>query len=49
MKRGLIIVSTVGIAMVIAASAIRVSAMTSDTTEIKALEQRLIDGIKVRL
>jgi ketosteroid isomerase-like protein len=38
--------STVAIAMIIAASAIRVSARTSDTAEIKVLEQRLIDGIK---
>ena len=46
MKRALMIGSTVAIAMIIAASAIRVSARTSDTAEIKALEQRLIDGIK---
>jgi hypothetical protein len=46
MKRALMIGSTVAIAMIIAAIAIRVSARTSDTAEIKALEQRLIDGIK---
>jgi hypothetical protein len=38
MKRALMIGSTVAIAMIIAASAIRVSARTSDTAEIKALE-----------
>jgi len=48
MKRGLMIGSTVAIAMMIAASAIRVSARTSDTEEIKALEQRHIDGIKAK-
>jgi hypothetical protein len=48
MKRALMIGSTVAIAMMIAASAIRVSATTSDTAEIKALEQRLIDGIKAK-
>ena len=48
MKRGLMIGSTVAIAMMIAARAIRVSARTSDTAEIKALEQRLIDGIKAK-
>jgi ketosteroid isomerase-like protein len=48
MKRALIIGSTIGIAMMIAASAARVSARTSDTAEIKALEQRLIDGIKAK-
>ena len=48
MKRALMIGSTVAIAMMIAASAIRVSARTSDTAEIKALEQRLIDGIKAK-
>jgi hypothetical protein len=37
MKRALMIGSTVAIAMMIAASAIRVSARTSDTAEIKAL------------
>src|ERR1700756_3254081 len=46
MKRALIIGSTIGIAMMIAAGAARVSARASDTAEIKALEQRLIDGIK---
>ena len=40
--------STVAIAMMIAASAIRVSARTNDTAEINALEQRLIDGIKAK-
>jgi ketosteroid isomerase-like protein len=34
--------------MMIAVSAIRVSARTSDTAEINALEQRLIDGIKAK-
>ena len=34
--------------MIIDASAIRVSARTSDTAEIKALEQRLVDGIKAK-
>ena len=48
MKRALMIGSTVAIAMIIAASAIRVSAWTSDTAEITALEQKLIDGIKAR-
>jgi hypothetical protein len=48
MKRGLMIGSTVTIAMMIAARAIRVSARTGDTAEIKALEQRLIDGIKAK-
>jgi ketosteroid isomerase-like protein len=48
MKTALMIGSTVAIAMMIAASAIRVSARTSDTAEIKALEQRLIDGMKAR-
>jgi cysteine sulfinate desulfinase/cysteine desulfurase-like protein len=48
MKRALMIGSTVAIAMMIAASAIRVSARTSDTAEIKALEQRLVDGIKAK-
>jgi len=48
MKRALMIGSTVAIAMMIAVSAIRVSARTSDTAEIKALEQRLIDGIKAK-
>ena len=48
MKRALMIGSTVAIAMIIAASAIRVSARASDTAEIKALEQRLIDGIKAK-
>src|ERR1700747_721536 len=48
MKRALIIGSTVAIAMMIAASAMRVYARTSDTAEIKALEQRLIDGIKAK-
>ena len=48
MKRALMIGSTVAIAMMIAASAIRVSAGTSDTPEVEALEQRLIDGIKAK-
>src|SRR4029077_12085911 len=48
MKRALMIGSTVAIAMMIAASAIRVSARTSDTAEKKGLEQRLIDGKKAR-
>ena len=49
MKRALMIGSTVATAMMkIAARAIRVSARTSDTAEIKALEQRLIDGIKAK-
>ena len=47
-KRALMIGSTVAITMMIAASALRVSARTSDTTEIEALEQRLIDGIKAK-
>jgi len=38
MKRTLMLGSTVAIAMMIAASAMRVSARTSDTAEIKALE-----------
>ena len=49
MKRALMIGSTVAIAMMIAASAICVLARTSDTAEIKALEQRLIDGIKAEM
>jgi ketosteroid isomerase-like protein len=48
MKSALMIGSTVAIAMMIAASAIRVSARASDTAEIKALERRLIDGIKAK-
>src|ERR1700747_883806 len=48
MKRALIIGSTVAIAMMIAASAMRVYARTTDTAEITALEQRLIDGIKAK-
>jgi len=48
MKRTLMLGSTVAIAMMIAASAMRVSARTSDTAEINALEQRLIDGIKAK-
>ena len=48
MKRALMIGSTVAIAMMIAASVIRVSARTSDTAEIQTLEQRLIDGIKAK-
>jgi ketosteroid isomerase-like protein len=48
MKRDLMIGSTVAIAMIIAASAIRVSARTSDTAKIKALEERLIDGMKAK-
>ena len=48
MKRALMIGSTVAIAMIIAASAIRVSARTSDTAKIKALEERLIDGMKAK-
>jgi hypothetical protein len=48
MKRALMIGSTVAIAIMIAASGSRVSARTSDTAEIKALEQRLIDGIKAK-
>jgi hypothetical protein len=48
MKRALMIGSTVAIVMMIAASAIRESARTRDTAEIKALEQRLIDGIKAK-
>jgi ketosteroid isomerase-like protein len=48
MKRTLMIGSTIAITMIIAASAIRVSATRSDTTEIKALEQRLMDGIKAK-
>jgi hypothetical protein len=40
MKRALMIGSTVAIVVMIAASAIRVSARTSDTAEIKAIEQR---------
>lgn len=48
MKRALMIGSTVAIAMMIAASPIRVSATSSDTAEIKALEQRLIDGVKAK-
>jgi ketosteroid isomerase-like protein len=48
MKRALMIGSAIAIAMMIAASAARVSARTSDTAEIQALEQRLIDGIKAK-
>ena len=48
MKRALMIGSTVAIVMMIAAGAIRVSARASDTAEIKALEQRLIDCIKAK-
>ena len=48
MKRALMIGSTVAIAMMIAASAIRISARTSDTAEIMAVEQRLIDGMKAK-
>src|SRR5690348_18445698 len=48
MKRTLMLGSTVAIAMMFGASAMRVSARTSDTTEIEALEQRLIDGIKAK-
>src|SRR5690242_11230540 len=48
MKRTLMLGSTVAIAMMIAASAMRVSARTNDTAEIKVLEQRLIDGIKAK-
>jgi ketosteroid isomerase-like protein len=44
MKRALMLGSTVAIAMIIAASPIRVSAKTGDTAEITTLEQRLIDG-----
>jgi hypothetical protein len=46
MKRALMIGSTIAIAIMIVAGAVRVSARTSDTAEIEALEQRLIDGIK---
>jgi ketosteroid isomerase-like protein len=48
MIRALTIGSTVAIAMMTAASAVRASAATSDTAEIAALEQRLIDGIKAK-
>jgi ketosteroid isomerase-like protein len=48
MKRALMIGLTVAIVMIIAASPIRVPASTSDTAEIKALEQRLIDGVKAK-
>jgi ketosteroid isomerase-like protein len=48
MKRALMIGSTIAITMMIAASVVHVSARTSDTAEITALEQRLIDGIKAR-
>ena len=48
MKRALMIGATVVMAMMIAASPIRISAETSDTAEIKALEQRLIDGVKAK-
>jgi ketosteroid isomerase-like protein len=48
MKRALMIGSTIAITMMIAASVVHVSARTSDTAEIRALEQRLIDGIKGR-
>jgi len=44
----LMIGSTIAITMMIAASGVHVSARTSDTAEITALEQRLIDGIKAR-
>jgi ketosteroid isomerase-like protein len=48
MKRALIVGSTVPIVLIIAASAVGVPARSSDTAEIKALEQRLIDGIKAK-
>ena len=48
MKIALMTGSTIAIAIMIAASAVRVSARTSDTAEIKALEQRVIDGIKAK-
>jgi ketosteroid isomerase-like protein len=48
MKRALMIGSTLAIAMMIGAGAIRVSAGTSDTAEVEALEQRLIDGINAK-
>jgi ketosteroid isomerase-like protein len=48
MKRTLMIGSTIAVTMMIAASAVHVSARTTDTAEITALEQRLIDGIKAR-
>jgi ketosteroid isomerase-like protein len=48
LKRALMIGSTVAIAIVIAASAIRGTVRTSDTAEIKALEQQLIDGMKAK-
>src|SRR5580765_423550 len=48
MKIALMTGSTIAVAMMIAASVVRVSARTSDTAEIKALEHRLIDGIKAK-
>jgi ketosteroid isomerase-like protein len=48
MKRALMTGSAFAIAMMIAASAVGVSARTSDTAEIQTLEQRLIDGIKAK-
>jgi len=47
-KKILVIWSTVAIAAVIVASAVRVSAKASDAAEIKALEQRLVDGVKAK-
>jgi ketosteroid isomerase-like protein len=48
MKRALMIGLTIAFTMMIAASAVHVSARTTNTAEITALEQRLIDGIKAR-
>jgi ketosteroid isomerase-like protein len=48
MKRLLMIGSTIAVALTIVAGAVGVSARTSDTAEIQALEQRLIDGIKLK-
>jgi ketosteroid isomerase-like protein len=48
MKIALMTGSTIAVAMMIAASVVRVSARSSDTAEIKALEHRLIDGIKAK-
>jgi ketosteroid isomerase-like protein len=48
MKIAVRIGSRIAFALMIAASADRVSASTSDTAEIEALEQRLIDGIMAK-
>jgi ketosteroid isomerase-like protein len=47
MKKSLVIFSTIAMAL-LAVTVIRASAKASDTVEIKALEQRLVDGIKAK-